>query len=435
VERETNNVKPGLPHAGDGGPETVDGSRQVEANCQLPIANCASDVERETSNVERCLDARASRRFGVAQVWAALLLLVFCAQGLWLLLRAPLGDAEVEYLHPPEMSGRLVSPAMASPVTTLAARAASVDINLPATSRLPFLLVGVLLGASVWYIARRLYGNAGGFVALTLYAFSPSMIICSARVQPEIIAAWGMFGCVFTAIAVAHTLYAPHNLIRWNWKRIALLSLAIGVGTGAHFFTVLAILFGLAFMLYLAPGRRGTTLGIAAASTAIGLAIFAAMHGFRMSAILASARDAGGFSPAALASSPAGPSHFGGFTLRMLAAPSVWRMLGVLLLHNSPGFVLLLALSVVTLAVWRRTRFFGNLAPLLIAAALIGLGLVFPYAAGFTFVMSALPFLFVFTAGVCADLLESRRAPLALGIISGALVMHAYFSISGLWRL
>ncbi len=32
--------------------------------------------------------------------------------------------------------------------------------------RLPFLLAGLALGASLWYVARRLYGKLGGYVAL-----------------------------------------------------------------------------------------------------------------------------------------------------------------------------------------------------------------------------------------------------------------------------
>jgi hypothetical protein len=77
--------------------------------------------------------------------------------------------------------------------------------------RLPFLACGLLLGASLWYVARRLCGNTGGFLALTLYCFSPSMIQSSAvwHTEPEILAVWGSFGAIFTAIAVAHTLYAP----------------------------------------------------------------------------------------------------------------------------------------------------------------------------------------------------------------------------------
>src|SRR3569832_1575795 len=38
-------------------------------------------------------------------------------------------------------------------------------------ARMPFILIGVLLGSSLWYVARRLFGNAGGFIALALYVF------------------------------------------------------------------------------------------------------------------------------------------------------------------------------------------------------------------------------------------------------------------------
>src|SRR5271166_72435 len=43
-------------------------------------------------------------------------------------------------------------------------------------TRLPYIIFGVLLGASLWYVARRLYGNSGGYIALTLYCFSPAIL-------------------------------------------------------------------------------------------------------------------------------------------------------------------------------------------------------------------------------------------------------------------
>src|SRR5438477_389675 len=43
-------------------------------------------------------------------------------------------------------------------------------------ARIPYLAFGALLGASLWYVSRRLYGNEGGFIALTLYCFSPGVI-------------------------------------------------------------------------------------------------------------------------------------------------------------------------------------------------------------------------------------------------------------------
>ena len=44
----------------------------------------------------------------------------------------------------------------------------------------PYLFFGVMLGGSIWYVSRRLYGNAGGYVALTLYCFSPATIMAVA---------------------------------------------------------------------------------------------------------------------------------------------------------------------------------------------------------------------------------------------------------------
>ena len=44
----------------------------------------------------------------------------------------------------------------------------------------------------MWYVARRLCGNPGGYVALALYCFSPALIQASARWhrEPEIVAAF-----------------------------------------------------------------------------------------------------------------------------------------------------------------------------------------------------------------------------------------------------
>ena len=52
-----------------------------------------------------------------------------------------------------------------------------------------------MLGASLWYVARRLYGNFGGFIALALYTFSPIIINRTNQVQEDIVAAWGAFWC------------------------------------------------------------------------------------------------------------------------------------------------------------------------------------------------------------------------------------------------
>jgi hypothetical protein len=125
--------------------------------------------------------------------------------------------------------------------------------------RLPFLACGAFLGASLWYVARRLCGNTGGFIALTFYCFSPTMIQASAvwHTEPEIVAAWGAFGTVFTSIAVAHTLYAPREVVLWNWRRIVLLGVSLAIAIGAQFSLIVLVPLALGFLLYVAPGGSG----------------------------------------------------------------------------------------------------------------------------------------------------------------------------------
>ena len=150
-------------------------------------------------------------------------------------------------------------------------------------------MFGLLLGASLWYVARRLFGNAGGYVALTLYCFSPGIVRSSALwfAEPEVGAAWGAFGAIFTAIAVAHTLYAPREVILWNWRRIVLLGLSLALAVGSQFSLVVVVPVALAFMLYLAPTRRLAALAIWAVACAIALAAFVRVLLFSRARVLA----------------------------------------------------------------------------------------------------------------------------------------------------
>src|SRR5580698_889922 len=148
--------------------------------------------------------------------------------------------------------------------------------------RLPFLLCGFFLGASLWYVARRLCGNTGGFVALILFCFSPSLIQASAvwHTDPEIFVAWGAFGAIFTAIAVAHTLYAPREVILWNWRRIALLGFALAIAIGSQFSMIVLVPMALAFLLYVAPVRRRAGLVIWLAACVVGAALLFGIYFF-----------------------------------------------------------------------------------------------------------------------------------------------------------
>src|SRR5207245_3292648 len=87
---------------------------------------------------------------------------------------------------------------------------------------------------------------------------------------------WGTFGAVFTAIAVSHTLYAPREVVLWNWRRILLLGISLAVAVGSQFSLAIILPMLLLFMFYLAPERKASALAILLASVGIAtLLIFA----------------------------------------------------------------------------------------------------------------------------------------------------------------
>jgi hypothetical protein len=287
--------------------------------------------------------------------------------------------------------------------------------------RAPYLLFGGFLGASLWYVARRLYGNAGGFIALALYCFSPGMIRASAVwfAEPEIGAVWAAFGAIFTGIAVAHTLYAPREVVLWNWRRILLLGISLGLAVGSQFSLAVMAPVTLAFMLYLAPTRRVAATAIWTAACALALAVILAAYFFSPSALWQ------GFDHATWL----------GITWETLGMAGAYREWLVQLGQNSPALVLALPVALMTYLLWPRARYFGNTAPLLVAAICWVLGFAAPHYQGFGFQLVALPFLFVFVAGICADLIESKHRSLVLACVVGLLVAYAVASLTELARV
>ena len=284
--------------------------------------------------------------------------------------------------------------------------------------RAPCLIFGVLLGASLWYVSRRLYGNAGGYIALALYCFSPAMIHSSTlwSVPPETGAAWSAFGAVFTAIAVAHTLYAPREVVLWNWRRILLLGLSLALATGSQFSLVILLPLALAFMLYLAPRRRLAALAIWGSASAIAFLLFFASYFFHAGMFWRGVRHA---------------SFFAG-TWRAFAMPGAYQQVLRHVGHGSPALLLALPVTLIAFLVLRRARYFGNIAPLLVALLFMALAVGSPHYPGLGFWLLAAPFLFVFVAGVTADLLETRRRALVQACVWGLLIANALWNFAEL---
>jgi len=288
-------------------------------------------------------------------------------------------------------------------------------------SRIPFLACGVFLGASLWYVARRLCGNTGGFIALTLYCFSPSLIQASAawHTEPEIVGAWGAFGAVFTAIAVAHTLYAPREVVLWNWRRILLLGVSLAIAVGSQFCYIVLVPVTLAFLLYVAPVRRK-------AATAIWLAAMIAAFVLLFSAYF--------FHPHVFARSIR-HAVFWGATWQGFHVLGVYKQVAVRMGRACPALALALPVSIVTYAVWPRTRYFGNTAPLLMALLFLVLGIAHPDTAGAGFLLAATPFLFIFVAGVLADLVETRYRALVSACTLGLLFAYVVWNLVSLYQV
>lgn len=369
-------------------------------------------------------------RFGSAQFLAGALLLLFFAQCLWFSAHASLNDREIAFILQGQQqwhASSVETHEQTSPITGLIAALPVLgsqgdgDAVPPAwrwLARLPFMMMGVLFGASLWYVARRLYGNVAGYIALILYAFSPIAIVRASTVQPNVIADWGAFGAIFTAIGLAHTLYAPREVVLWNWKRILLLGLAIGLASAAQFSAVVLIPLAMAFMWYLAPERRAAATVIMLAGCAIGFGILMATYGFHFVALVEGIRA----------------SQLTDVRLGMFRSPMTYTMLGVFLLRQPTALLLFMA-ALVTYAVWKRPRFFGTTAPLLVFAVLAVLGIALPHQGGLAFYIMALPFSYVFISGVMVDLLESKQAPIMLGVVMGVLLSHIGVNLFWLSRM
>jgi Dolichyl-phosphate-mannose-protein mannosyltransferase len=351
-------------------------------------------------------------RIGRPQVIAGLLLLAFFCQCLWVAQTRHLSDVEFSYLAATHASRQGEQSSITSPFTVLAASvplrvtdvlrrtgpaALRATLAVPRTwvLRLPFVAFGLWLGAALWWVARRLFGDEGGYIALALYCFSPVMVMISSNIGPEIILAWSSFGLIYAAIGVAHTVYSPPR--KWP-PRIVLLGLSMGIAVSTTLWACTLVLLAFAFMFYLAPGRRRAALFVFACAVGVGLAVFAITAWFTGSGVLA---------------------------FRALITPHLsWGLLtnlGFALNRDSDGYVLiaLFILVFTTYASWKRARYFGNSAPLLTAFAAVFLVSLVPALQLWPAALGV-SFLFLFVGGVMADLLETDARRWFLWIVLAA---------------
>jgi hypothetical protein len=273
--------------------------------------------------------------------------------------------------------------------------------------RLPFLGAGCILGGCIWWVTRRLYGNLGGYTALALYCFCPAVLRACVEPNPDILAALGVYGGIYTCIGVAHAMQGPRN--KWR-PRIVLLTVIFGIVAASHIAALpVAALLGFVLMLWVAEGHRSLVLPILIAASAGAIFFVFISYGFSADAFSYVFRSAAGFLWFSVA-----PAHRFFATLAEAG------------ITFAAGAALLLYLGT------HRSRYFGNSTPLL--CALILFVLVMTGAPGTPWLW-AIPFLLTFVGGVFADAYETPRRRIALSAAASIVGLQVVFSILSLARL
>ena len=138
--------------------------------------------------------------------------------------------------------------------------------------------------------ALRQSGRLHGARALL---FFPAILRACVAPNPEVLAALGVYGGVYTCIGVAHAMQGP----RRKWRpRILLLVAVFGLAAAAHIAALPVVaLLGLFAMLWVAEGRRSQALPVVLAAVAGAFLLVFACYGFSPDAFSYVFRSAAGF--------------------------------------------------------------------------------------------------------------------------------------------
>ena len=217
----------------------------------------------------------------------------------------------------------------------------------------------------------------------------------------EILTAFGFFAAIYTAVGVAHAMQGPGR----NWRsRIVLLTLAFAMTAAAHVSAfLLAILLAIIFMVYLAEGHRAGIIPVITIAVSGSLLLVFASYAFNPDAFSYYFRSSAG---------------------RLWLSPaSAWAWFFGL---RNAATTIAAAAALLLYVLIRRSRYFGNTLPLLIAFLLFAL--MTPGTSSEP-TLWGLPFLLAFIAGVFADILETRYRRIFLWVTGSVLVLQAILSI------
>jgi hypothetical protein len=179
---------------------------------------------------------------------------------------------------------------------------------------------------------------------------------------------------------------------------------------------IIVVPIALAFLLYLAPIRRGAALTIWITACLLAAALLFATYFFHPHIFAEAMRHA----------------SFWGATWRSFTVRGVYIQLARDVVGACPVLAVLLPVAVVTFILWRRTRYFGNTAPGLIALLFIALYIAYPDVAGAGFLIASIPFILIFVSGVLADLMETSIRPLITAPLWALLCVYILWTLLAL---
>jgi hypothetical protein len=268
--------------------------------------------------------------------------------------------------------------------------------------RFPFTMAALLLGGALWWVTRRLFGNLGGFVALAFYCVSPAIVAAGSQPNAEITTALGIFATIYTAIGVAHAMQGP----RRKWRpRIVLLAAGLALVAASHSAALLLTLpLALVFMVYLAERNRTAVPMVMIAGTLGAFALLFACYAFHPDALTYYFRS--------------GAARLGISTVAASAH---------LFSFGNAGIAIALVASLVLYVATRRSRYFGNTVPLLIALCFLPLVTTGVFGQPWLW---ALPFLLTFVGGVFADALETRHGRIFRWAVVAMVALQAVLTIA-----
>src|SRR5262249_55911945 len=102
---------------------------------------------------------------------------------------------------------------------------------------------------------------------------------------------------------------------------------------------------------------------------------------------------------------------------------------------SGPVLAVLAPAALIGYSFSRRSRYFGNTAPLICVLLFVVLRAGSPHQAESVYSLTAATFVFVFVAGIAADAMETKAVGTLSAVLPGLLAANAIWNLIGVWNI